>query len=39
MDEDPRGVAEPVWLVRLVLLLVLIGFAGYAGRQAWLLFL
>jgi hypothetical protein len=28
---------EPVWLVRIVLLLFLVGFAAYLGRQVWLL--
>jgi hypothetical protein len=27
---------EPVWLVRAVLLLFLVGFAAYLGRQVWL---
>lgn len=26
---------EPVWLVRAVLVLFLVGFAAYLGRQAW----
>jgi hypothetical protein len=31
-------VEEPVWLVRAALVLFLLGFAAYAGRQAWLTF-
>jgi hypothetical protein len=31
-------VREPVWLVRAALLLFLVGFAAYAGRQVWLTF-
>lgn len=27
---------EPAWLVRVVLVLFLVGFAGYLGRQVWL---
>jgi hypothetical protein len=30
--------AEPAWLVRVVLVLFLVGFAAYVGRQAWLVF-
>lgn len=30
------GAQEPAWLVRVVLLLVLVGFAAYLGRQVWL---
>jgi len=26
---------EPVWLVRVVLVLVLVGMAGYLARQVW----
>jgi hypothetical protein len=29
---------EPVWLVRAVLVLFLLGFAAWAGREAWLVF-
>jgi phage shock protein PspC (stress-responsive transcriptional regulator) len=29
---------EPVWLVRAVLVLFLVGFAAYLGRQVWLVF-
>lgn len=36
MDEspDPR-IHEPVWLVRIVFVLVLVGFAAFLARELW----
>jgi hypothetical protein len=33
-----RTGAEPVWLVRAAIVLFLVGFAAYVGRQVWLTF-
>ncbi len=36
MAEDEARLEEPVWLVRAVLLVLLVGLAAYFGRQAYL---
>lgn len=36
MAEPPRA-EEPVWLVRIVLFLVVVGFTAYMARQLWAL--